>query len=204
MHLSVIWPLNIVPIAAAVEPTIRLGATLLTGSILAPGLEFFGGIPYAEPPVGDLRFRRPVYKPSLNADSFNATSFGLACLQAPPVSTCTPSSEDCLTVNVIRPAGLSPAAELLPVLVWVHGGGFDTQASSFDDATGIVAQSVARGTPIVFASLNYRLGPLGFAPGQEAADAGVLNLGLRDAMLAFRWIHNNIEYFGGDRRMVRY
>ncbi|KAJ7474290.1 esterase 1 [Mycena latifolia] len=201
MDLFIIWLLSIISGGCA-EPTIKLGRALLSGSIPAPGLEFFGGIPYAEPPVGDLRFRRPVRKASLGMGTINATHFGPSCLQTVPVSIITPISEDCLTVNVIRPVGLPPKNELFPVLVWVHGGGFSTQGSSFDDATGIVAQSVSRGTPIVFASFNYRLGPLGFAPGQEAEDAGVLNLGLRDAMVAFRWIQDNIGAFGGDRTKV--
>ncbi|KAJ7144526.1 esterase 1 [Mycena epipterygia] len=181
----------------ATSPTITLGETVLHGNPQVPGQEFFGGIPYAEPPVGDLRFRLPVLKTSLGVDTFDATEFGLACLQSPP-NTKTPSSEDCLTVNVIRPAGLS-AHELLPVLVWVHGGAFEGGASSLFNGSQIVAQGISRGTPIIFVSFNYRLGPLGFAPGQEAADAGILNLGLRDSMVAFQWVQDNIETFGGDR-----
>ncbi|KAJ7219550.1 extracellular triacylglycerol lipase precursor [Mycena pura] len=179
-------------------PTVNLNGTLLEGSDAVPGQEFFGGIPYAETPIGELRFRLPVPKTWVGVKKFDATEFSLSCLQPPPI----PSSEDCLTLNVIRPAGISVGDKLLPVLVWVHGGAFVAEGSSLFNASGIVTQSVSRGTPIIFVSFNYRLGPLGFPPGQEAADTGILNLGLRDLMVAFEWVHDNIEAFGGDPRKV--
>ncbi|KAJ7719236.1 esterase 1 [Mycena maculata] len=192
--MTIIFLLSILSCAIATTPTVNLRGTVLYGSDNVPGQEFFGGIPYVEPPVGNLRFRLPVLKTSLGLETFNATEYSPACLQVPLVEVKV-VSEDCLTVNVIRPTKIA-TRELLPVLVWVHGGGFDFNAS------GLVTQSVSRGTPIVFASFNYRLGPLGFAPGQEAADAGILNLGLRDAMMAFRWIQDNIAIFGGDPTKV--
>jgi acetylcholinesterase len=69
-------------------------------------------------------------------------------------------SEDCLTLNILRPAGITKEKKL-PVLVWVFGGGFYEGASSLYPANGIVARSVNRSTPVIYVSLNYRLGPLG-------------------------------------------
>ncbi|KAF7341174.1 Carboxylic ester hydrolase [Mycena venus] len=107
--------------SASAIPTVHLGRTAVIGSAL-PLLkqEFFGGIPYAEPPVGELRFRPPVPKKALNVPNLNATEFGPGCLQPPPGA---PSSEDCLTINVFRPAGLG-AHQKLPVMAWIYGGGF--------------------------------------------------------------------------------
>jgi acetylcholinesterase len=69
-------------------------------------------------------------------------------------------SEDCLTLNIIRPAGLS-AKSALPVLVWIYGGGFSEGAGSIYDGSPVVSQSVNRGTPVIYVNFNYRLGPLG-------------------------------------------
>ncbi|KAJ7659591.1 extracellular triacylglycerol lipase precursor [Mycena polygramma] len=156
------------------------------------------GIPYAEPPTGTRQFRRPVLKTSLNVNTFNATQFGSACLQQP---TAAPSSEDCLTLNVFRPAKAGNE-RLLPVVAWIHGGGFVSDDSSNYNASSIVSQSVARGTAVLCVILNYRLGPLGFPTGQEAASAGILNLGLRDQLAALEWIKHNIANFGGDSKKV--
>ncbi|KAJ7726929.1 lipase I [Mycena metata] len=184
---------------------VKLGQTVLTGTAL-PDLygEFFGGIPYAEPPVGDLRFARPVSKFSLgNATTFDATQFGNSCPQPP--SPFTPpdlaTSEDCLNLNVFRPAGLAPA-KLVPVMVWIFGGSFFTGTAESFNASSLVARSVVRGTPIIYVSFNYRLGPLGFPQGPEASSKGVLNLGLRDQVLALEWVHANIRDFGGDSTKV--
>ncbi|KAJ7912062.1 esterase 1, partial [Mycena leptocephala] len=157
------------------------------------------GIPYASPPIGELRFRAPVPKRLLGVRKFNATEFGPGCLQS--TSAVQNSSEDCLTINVFRPAGLTDH-DRLPVMVWVFGGGFLSGAASVYNASGIVSQSISRGTPVIYVNLNYRLGPLGFPVGSEAADAGLLNLGLKDQLTAFQWVQDNIGKFGGDRHKV--
>ncbi|KAJ7430414.1 esterase 1 [Mycena galericulata] len=185
---------------------LQLGNTLLTGSDtpLLQG-EFFGGIPYAEPPVGSLRFALPVPKFSLgNRTNFDATEFGASCIQpaSPPfVPVGIPMSEDCLTVNVFRPAGLSVDAAV-PVMAWIFGGSFFTGTPVTFNASELVFRSITRGTPIIYVSFSYRLGPLGFPQGPEAAARGVLNLGLRDQKLALEWIQSNIAAFGGDPAKV--
>ncbi|KAL0580035.1 hypothetical protein V5O48_001969 [Marasmius crinis-equi] len=173
---------------------VQLGNTVVTGTNTKQVLEFFGGIPYAEPPIGNLRLRQPVLKPALDVPTFNATQFGPACLQ----STNLTSSEDCLTINIHRPADQVRSDQLLPVMVYIHGGGFFAGSSSELDGNPLVLRSINRGTPVIYASLNYRLGPLGFPAGAEADQKGSLNLGLRDQLAALEWIKRNIAAFGGD------
>ncbi|KAJ6625127.1 esterase 1 [Mycena sp. CBHHK59/15] len=181
-------------------PTIQLGNTTLVGrDITLLQQQFFGGIPFAEPPLGSLRLRPPVLKRSLDSSTLNATEFGLACLQTGlPL---TAMSEDCLTINVLRPSG-TPADAKLPVLFWTYGGAFNSGTASTFNASAIVAQTVARGTPLIYVNYNYRLGPLGFPQGQEADDLGALNLALKDQLTALEWVQLHIEAFGGDKEKV--
>ncbi|KAJ6566563.1 esterase 1 [Mycena capillaripes] len=182
------------------SPTIQLEKTTLVGRDIAPfQQEFFGGIPFAEPPLGNLRLQLPVLKSSLNSNTFNATNFGPACLQVGlPLSQ---MSEDCLTINVLRPTG-TPANAKLPVMFWTYGGGFDEGTAAIYNGSAIVSQSVLRGTPVIFVSFNYRLGPLGFPQGQEAGNRGAVNLGLKDQLTALEWLQLHIGTFGGDKDKV--
>ncbi|KAJ7742578.1 esterase 1 [Mycena metata] len=177
------------------SPTVKLGETNLLGRDIA-SLEFFGGIPFAEPPLGNLRLRPPVLKTFIGYPTLNATDYGPACLQ-----TANVLSEDCLTINILRPAGTT-ANSKLPVMFWTFGGGFVGGLSSQFNASAIVAQSVTRGTPVVYVNFNYRLGPLGFALGQEADKKGALNLGIKDQLAALEWVNRFIECFGGDKSKV--
>ncbi|KAJ7111474.1 extracellular triacylglycerol lipase precursor [Mycena epipterygia] len=187
------------------SPTIRLGETTLVGRDIAPlQQEFFGGIPFAEPPLGSLRLKPPVLKADLGiSGTFDASEFGPGCLQTDiPLDAL---SEDCLTINVLRPAG-TPANAKLPVVSFEflarYGGGFDMGVSSIYNGSGIVAQSVLRGTPLIYVNFNYRLGPLGFPQGQEADNRGALNLALKDQLTALEWVQLNIGTFGGDKTKV--
>jgi len=138
-------------------------------------------------------------KSRIETPTFDASNFGKSCFQ-PGVSPDT-LSEDCLTINIFRPAGL-PANASLPILFWTYGGGFFEGSSSIYNGSAIVAQSVVRGTPLIYVNFNYRLGPLGFPQGNEAADRSALNLALHDQLTALRWVHKNIEFFGGDNTKV--
>ncbi|KAH8799487.1 esterase 1 [Flagelloscypha sp. PMI_526] len=114
-------------------------------------------------------------------------------------------SEDCLTLNVFRSDPTSESVrphQLLPVVVWIHGGDFVAGASSIYDGSKIVSRASERGTPIVFVSINYRLGPLGFPIGSDSARKDVLNLGLKDQLVALEWVHKYITYFDGDPEKV--
>ncbi|KAJ7803519.1 esterase 1 [Mycena olivaceomarginata] len=157
------------------------------------------GIPYVEPPIDSLRFKPPVPLSNLNQATFDASKPGSPCLQAR--SQTNSSSEDCLTLNIYKPAGLAATAAL-PVMAFIHGGGYIFGSSSSLNATALVEQSITRGTPIVYVSFNYRLGPLGFPNGRDALSANALNLGLKDQLLALQWIQDNIAAFKGDKSKV--
>ncbi|KAJ4485298.1 esterase 1 [Lentinula aciculospora] len=184
----------------AASPEVQVGKTTLIGrDVTLLKQDFFGGIPFAEPPLGNLRLQPPVLKTDLNVTAFDASDFGPSCLQLGiPVAEL---SEDCLTINVFRPSGVALNASL-PVMFWTYGGGFQEGTSATYNASAIVARSVVRGTPVIYVNFNYRLGPLGFPQGQEAADRKVLNLALHDQIAALTWVQENIGAFGGDKTKV--
>ncbi|MFC4128388.1 carboxylesterase/lipase family protein [Nocardia rhizosphaerae] len=155
-------------------------------------------IPYAAPPVGDLRFRAPQPVrawPGVRS----ATEFGPAAVQHPNgartgVRTWQPTGEDCLTLNVTAP--VTPAAGARPVLVFIHGGGYVFGAASMYSG----ARLAVRGDVIVV-SVTYRLGALGYVDFGEFGTPDrpfESNLGLRDQVAALAWVQRNIAAFGGD------
>lgn len=161
------------------------------------GIDNFLGIPFAQPPIGPLRFKPPVpWSPNNQSQLVNATSYGPACEQASSVIT---RSEDCLTLDIYKPTNV---AEKLPVMVWIYGGAWTAGSSAEYAGSEFVPGSIRLGKPVVFVSINYRLGTFGFPPGQAAADAGIINLGLKDQRVALEWVQKNIGYFGGDPTKV--
>lgn len=197
-HLALASPLN------ATQETVPT-ATVKNGTyngVYNPkyNQDFFLGIPYAQPPVGDLRFRNPVSLNSSWQAPVDATEFSPACHQFPPEDT--PTSEDCLTLNVVRPSGMEDVQ--LPVGVWIHGGAH-ISGSNRDaqyNMSFIVEQSVAAGKPFIGVNLNYRLQLYGFMYGSDFVEAGLGNLGYKDQHLALRWLQENIAAFGGDPAKV--
>ncbi|KAJ7614129.1 extracellular triacylglycerol lipase precursor [Roridomyces roridus] len=187
--------------AASPSPTVQLGKTSVHG-VKVPSFELdsFAGIPFAEPPVGPLRLKRSVLKTSPGGATFNASASGLPCLQ-PIGLPLEEMSEDCLTIDVLRPSGTTPGANL-PVMFWTYGGGFNLGFTSMFNATELVTLSVKRGTPVIYVVFNYRLGSLGFPQGQEADSKGALNLAIRDQLTALEWVQLNIGAFGGDKSKV--
>ncbi|KAG8776404.1 hypothetical protein FRC12_000922 [Ceratobasidium sp. 428] len=155
--------------------------------------DVFLGIPYAQPPVENLRFRRP--SPITPGPTVNAQNYGPRCLQS---SIANDTSEDCLTLNIWRPQN----ATKLPVMLWIYGGSFILGESQTYPGSGIVAASVLAGNPVIYVSFNYRLGFFGFPIGEQAANKNSMNLGLYDQRLAIEWVQQNIEYFGGDPQKV--
>ena len=162
-------------------------------------LQVFLGIPYAAPPVGDLRWRPP--QPVAPwAGTRRADRFGDSPAQRPEPFDAAPVrggfSEDCLTLNVWAP--VAPASTPRPVMVWIHGGGFVSGGSSPARYDG--GALAARGVVVV--SINYRLGRLGFfahpALRRGQGDEGVGNFGLMDQLAALRWVQRNVAAFGGD------
>ena len=169
--------------------------------VAADGLVVFQGIPYAQPPVGDLRWRAP-HPVSPWTSVRSATTFGPDCLQAASdfETIATTPSEDCLYLNVWKPAHADPG-DALPVMVWIHGGGYVGGGSSSPTYDG---SAFAR-QGIVFVSLNYRLGRLGFFAHPAllaAAEEPVANYGYLDQLAALRWVQHEIATFGGDPERV--
>ena len=165
------------------------------------GLWCFGALPYAEPPVGDARWRAPVAKASWEG-ARSAATFGPACWQqlTPESSIYTRGdldrNEDCLYLNVWTAA--EQAAEARPVMVWFHGGGHTGGWGSAQifDGTSLANKGV------VLVTINYRLGPFGFlahpALTAESPHAASGNYGLLDKVAALEWVRDNIAAFGGD------
>ncbi|RHZ45901.1 carboxylesterase/lipase family protein [Aspergillus thermomutatus] len=165
--------------------------------------DFFLGMPYAQQPVGTLRFKVPQ---SLNESwegERDAKEYSDICVGYGSDSIWYPMSEACLTLNVIRSSSVDENSKL-PVGVWIHGGGFYMGSGSDQryNMSAIVANSYEIGKPFIAVSLNYRLSAWGFLSSQEVIDSGNTNLGLRDQRLALRWIQENIAAFGGDPAKV--
>jgi para-nitrobenzyl esterase len=158
------------------------------------GVDRFLGIPYAAPPVGDLRWKPP-QPPAPWSGTRQVTKFGNTCAQRERGVFSSPStSEDCLYLNVF--AAHSPEANAKqPVMVWFHGGGLFSGES--DDYDG--SKLVQRGH-VVVVTLNYRVGVLGFLshPALNAEGHPFINYGIMDQQLALKWVHDNIAAFGGD------
>jgi para-nitrobenzyl esterase len=186
------------PAAHGVEegPQRRVDSGLIRGSV-DHGVAAFKGVPYAAPPTGLLRWRPPAPLPSWD-DVRPARAFGPACPQPkvpPPVGVEGATSEDCLTLNIWQPLA---ADSKLPVMVWIHGGGFVLGAGS--QALYAGAELARRGVVVV--TFNYRLGALGFlshpALSREQAGSPLGNYGLLDQIAALQWVRRNIASFGGD------
>ncbi|EIW63969.1 alpha/beta-hydrolase [Trametes versicolor FP-101664 SS1] len=184
--------------AASPSLDIRTTSGTFRGLNTGNGTEKWLGVPFAQPPVGLLRFKAPV--PITNAPRTvkDAFTFGNACPQQPSSSLGAPLSEDCLFLNVFRPAGTT-SSEKLPVLVWFHGGAFSRGAASDPEfnPTFLIQRSVATRKPIIFVSVNYRLNAFGFLASRHVP-AEDLNAGLLDQRAALTFLQKNIAAFGGD------
>jgi para-nitrobenzyl esterase len=176
---------------------VETAAGPVVGRPVHEGVWNWRGIPYAAPPVGERRFR-PAEEHSGWSTALETTEFGARAVQPPSILAPgdTPSSEDCLTLNVWAPE----EADGLPVMVWIHGGGFTTGSADIGWYDG--SNLARRGVVVV--TLNYRLGPLGFLHlgSLDAAFTGAANAGLSDQAMALRWVRDNIVKFGGDPSSV--
>ncbi|KAJ8330432.1 hypothetical protein O5D80_001421 [Batrachochytrium dendrobatidis] len=167
----------------------------------------FLGIPFAAPPVGANRFRKPQPVQHISVESiFDATQMGNICIQDPSeTSDHAPNqSEDCLNLNVYTPARmLGNSGRKLPVLVFIYGGSFTSGKNSnplFNGASFLQVVAQERQTVIVVP--NYRVGVFGFLSSMELMREGSLNAGLMDQAAAFGWVKQNIEAFGGDSSLI--
>lgn len=163
--------------------------------------DFFLGVPYAQPPVGPLRFANPA---PLNSSfsTYDATKYSKECVGYGSDQWNYETSEDCLYLNIIRPSGYEH--EKLPVIFWIHGGGFSEGGAPDQryNQSFMVKNSVDIGKPIIAVSTNYRLSAWGFLSSQELTGTGDTNMGLRDQRLALHWVQENIASFGGDPKKV--
>lgn len=213
------------PLVPDVFPEVSLdNGDLISGVLGINGVETFKGIPYAEPPVGDLRFRHPLpYNGSYNGlearkfgpSCINVTPYGFFSLSRQTIENALPHfnsvlmalffnqdiSEDCLTVNVFRPNGTAPDAKL-PVMVWIHGGAFQFGSAVNYPGDKFIVDSISMGQPVIFVTMNYRLGSWGFLGGKAVKEEGSSNAGLYDQRVALRWVSDHIEAFGGDSNKI--
>jgi para-nitrobenzyl esterase len=200
---SLVWLVAAVmsAVAAPAPTVVRTDAGSVQG-VASDGVLSFKGVAYAKPPVGALRWRPP--QPAAPWRGVRiAEQYGHDCMQKPFPSDAAPlgtsPSEDCLVLNVWRPA---EAAGKLPVMVWIYGGGFVNGGSS--PAVYAGEQFARRG--VVFVSFNYRLGRLGFfafpALSKEQPRGPLGNYGYMDQLAALKWVQRNIAAFGGDPRNV--
>jgi para-nitrobenzyl esterase len=194
------------PAGAAATTVVRVDTGQLQG-VIDDGVVTYKGIPFAAPPVGDLRWRPP-QPAALWSGVRQAAEFGADCMQArfgpPPAPGAPPvpaPSEDCLFVNVWRPASAAPGAKL-PVMVWIYGGGFVFGSSAMPSTSGI--QFAKQG--VILVAANYRVGRFGFfafpALSREHPDEPKGNYAYMDQIAALKWVQKNIAAFGGDPNNV--
>jgi para-nitrobenzyl esterase len=184
------WPLEV-----------RVTGGVVRGSQPDAGVQTWRGIPYAAPPVGALRFRAP--QPVIPwAGVRDATGYGPVApqdrgMQFKGVDRRLRMGEDCLTLNVQRPANAQDATDL-PVMVFIHGGGYVSgSARDFTERSG----TIVRSGRTIYVALNYRLGALGYLHFDRYSTRTrrfESNLGLRDQVAALEWVQANIRSFGGD------
>jgi carboxylesterase type B len=176
-------------------PVVHTDGGLVRG-VRDGGVDSFLGIPYAAPPVGELRWRPP--QPAAAwAGVRPATAYGARCAATAGTNGPRSEAEDCLFVNVQRPDRARSGR--LPVYVFIHGGGLVNGSSNQADMAAIVRQ-----TGMLGVTLNYRLGALGFLalPGLTAEGGESGNYGFQDQQAALRWVRRNIAAFGGDPHRV--
>src|ERR1041385_1805413 len=181
--------------AAAQEPlTVTVTGGKIQGGALNRGGAVFKGIPFAAPPVGDLRWREPMPVKAWTGTR-DATQFGARCMQGS-----AEGSEDCLYINVWTPEWPTKARK--PVMLWIHGGGNFAGSSSeaIFDGEALAQHGV------VLVSANYRMGIFGFYEHPELTAESKHhasgNYGLMDQVAALQWVRDNIARFGGDPRNV--
>ena len=161
MALAAATSTRTIAFSQAQSAVVRVDSGDLQG-VIEDGVESFKGIPFAAPPVGDLRWRPP-QPPARRTGVRQATEFGANCMQGrfgPPAAAGAPAgpvpSEDCLYLNVWRPA--APASRNLPVMVWIHGGGFTGGSSSSPNTSGVGFAKQG----VVLVAMNYRVGRFDF------------------------------------------
>jgi para-nitrobenzyl esterase len=183
--------------SAGSNPIVSVSTGQLRGGVTPDGVAVFKNIPFAQPPVGDLRWREPLPAKAWTGVR-DATAFGPMCNQSGNKQL--PHSEDCLQLNVWTPKW--PMTSPVPVMVWIHGGG-NTAGSGVE---ALFNGEVLARHGVVLVTVNYRLGTFGFFahPGltKESPHHAAGNYGLADQIAALHWVQENIAKFGGSRANV--
>ena len=195
LAVNTIWLLPDGKVFAASDCTVKTRYGTFNGFLDQNGVKTWLGIPYAKPPVGKLRWRAPEpLKPS--DKTFDAKKFGFSAMQTideHEAASVNPQSEDCLTLNIWKHS----EKKNLPVMVFIHGGGFQTGGTSDPLYNG---SNFAAANDVVIVTLNYRVSVFGFvnfgAIDSAFEDSGYL--GLKDQIAALQWIKENIADFGGN------
>ncbi|KAJ3494902.1 hypothetical protein NLG97_g3776 [Lecanicillium saksenae] len=183
--------------AAATQPAVKLRAGTISGGYCDDtDVKLFQGIPYARPPMKELRFMAPQpFEGQYPGGHLNATTPPAACIQFDNSGTGAPPSEDCLYVDVYVPAKPNKHNRPWPVKVYSYGG-----SNVFGDLAYPMYNACHLATDAIVVALNYRLGPLGF---MGLADAGIQgNMAIKDHVMALEWVQANIDAFGGNRHQV--
>lgn len=206
---SLTWPVLILSILVnlirAADPTVTVLNGTYSGLYLPTfNQDVFLGIPYAQDTSGENRFRVPQSLNESWTGIRKAQQYGNACPDfTPEADGMYGMSEDCLSINVVRPAGLKDGQKV-PIVLWIHGGSYQVGTSGIPNynLTYLVQRSVEVGQPIIGTSINYRKGGWGMLYSVEVQGSGNSNLSLRDMRKALAWISENIAAFGGDPNQV--
>lgn len=197
-------------------PVVDVGYAKYAGYTNATaGINYYRGLHYAQPPVGALRWEKPVpieSSANFTGQTIQATAQAPACIQGIPAweyavsqesgsFAYTPQgqSEDCLILDVLVPSAPAAVVGGLPVVVQIHGGGY-TVGNALSYPGDAMVNASAGG--IIYVSIQYRLGIFGFLGGAEVKQNGVQNAGLYDQRLALEWVQRHIGAFGGDPAKV--
>ncbi|XP_067128491.1 cholinesterase-like [Centruroides vittatus] len=174
-----------------------------TIQVLNTTLYAYFGIPYAAPPVDELRFQEPHPVHYKSNNIYNATRRTPSCMQDPPFSILewidrNPKglSEDCLYLNIWVPSS-KPNGKPFATMVWIYGGAFNMGSSSMNLYDGAAIAAVGN---VIVVTFNYRVAALGFANFNNEDARG--NMGMLDQVMALKWVHQNIESFGGDKNLI--